>query len=243
MLRRIAFSTVVLLLAACGGGDTLDLQGVWSGTYFADGASNPPVTLKAIIGSAGPTLLFDGSGYVYAMSQRAGSNLAATLTVYPPYGFIFTGGKRTLSATMAGSATTNSMTGQLQIDGATAQFSMKSATPYTGTPSVVAGSWQGVDLGSNGVALTVAADGTAIGFDSFGCQLGGHITPVSGGANLFTVTLHSKSGGVLCGLDLDGLAYESDTDEFDRFGHGAGTYYVMVVYNVNEAMVTEFRVQ
>jgi len=243
MMRCIAFSMAVLLLAACGGGDTLDLQGVWSGTYFANGASNPPVTLKAIIGGAGPTLFFDDSGFAYVMPQRAGSNLAATLTVYPPYGFIFTGGKRTLSAIMAGSATSSSMTGQLQIEGATAQFSMKSATPFTGTPSVVAGSWQGVDLGSSGVALTVAADGTAIGFDSFGCQLGGHITPVSGGADLFTVVLHSNGGGALCGLDLDGLAYETDTDEFDRFGHGAGTYYVMAVYNANEAMVTEFRVQ
>lgn len=243
MLRRIACSMAVLLLAACGGGDTLDLQGEWTGTYFADGATNPPVTLKAIIGAAGPTILFDGSGFSYVMSPRAGSNLAATLTVYPPYGFIFTGGKRTLSAIMAGSATDSSMTGQLQIQGATAQFSMKRAAPFTGAPSVVAGSWQGAALGSRGVALTVADDGTAIGTDSFGCQLGGHITPVSAGENLFTVTLHSNGGGTLCGLDLTGLAYESGTDEFDSFGGGAGTYYVMAVYNVNEAMVAEFRVQ
>ncbi len=236
MKKPILCGLTLLALSACGGGsDSFDLEGTWKGSYSLESVfSQTP--LYAAIRAGGPTILYDNTGLVYVLpATPTGADVNATATLYPPNGFIFTGGEETLSVSMKATASSGSISGDLTLQGGLASFDLARLTAFSGTPSIVAGIWSGAYIGSQDVALTVAADGAITGSDAFSCSFKGQITQVSAGENLFDVALTSTGPAPICGQSFKGLAYESGTDEANQFGHAAGTYYYVVAYGPQEA--------
>jgi hypothetical protein len=242
-LRHLLMLISLCLLAACGGGSsTPDLEGVWSGTYNPD-PTNGPIPFHAMIRNGGPGIFFDDNDLVFVMAQTPGdSTLSEGAETYPAYGFIFSNNQSTLGTDFQGTASSGSLVGKLTVNGGQAQFNLHRGIALSGTPSVVAGLWSGTVIGSSNVAFHVAASGAVTGSDSFGCSFTGQITQI-GTEDLFTVSLHSTGFSGICGHQLTGLAYQSDTDQLGIDGHAAGTYYYLAAYDSTVAIAAELKVQ
>ena len=239
-----------LNVAACGGGGgsssnnsaptTADVQGTWSGTYsISGGSSNVPVT--SVIEQGGYGFFLDSQGVLYVLPSLSGNSpVSGTVTAYAPVGYTFQNGQTqeqfSLTATVSSSAIGGTFTG----NGETGSFSLTPYTPFPGTPSIIAGQWQGYygGSGASAVDITVNANGSFSGNDALGCSITGSFTQV-GNANLFSVSVTSTGAG--CAGNLNGLAFESSTDYFNLFGGAAGIYYYVGVSNSSAAFVAELK--
>ncbi len=257
-MRRFCFVAVTFMavaLTACGGGGsysnsnsngpiTADVQGTWSGTYSINGeSSNVPVI--GAIAQDGYGFFYDGNGFMYVLPSLSGSTtLSGTLTGYAPPGATFPNGQKQLQFSVSGTVSSTAITGMFTGDGETGSFSLAPFTPFSGSPSIVAGQWQGYYAGSAGssyaVDVTMNANGSFSGNDAFGCTITGNISQVMG-ANLFTIT--ATSAGVGCAGNLTGLGFESSTDSFHLFNGAAGTYFYAGLSNASSAFVSEFKLQ
>jgi hypothetical protein len=252
LLLMVAFS-----LAACGGGGadgtasggggtggngTAAVEGLWTGSYTVPG--DPSVTIYGALTKGGYAFFYDTKGILYVLPRLTGSTaLSGTLTSYVPVGLHFEDGTTKQVFHLAGTASDTAITGTFTGNGITASFTLHPFTPFTGTPALAAGDWQGYYVGSHSVALalTVQPDGTFTGSDSDGCSLSGTIGQKAS-ENLFPVSVTS-SGGPLCYGGLDGMAFESSTDADGLFGHAAGTYYYIGVSGTHGGFIAAVKVQ
>jgi hypothetical protein len=252
-----SLKTLVLLavtvLVGCGGGGsgssssntnpvTYDIQGTWSGTYTINGGpANVPVTAE--IAQSGIGFFYDNSGVVYVLpTLDGGPVLSGTLIAYAPAGYTFQNGQTTEKFSVTGSVSNTTISGTFSGNGETGSFSLATFTSFTGTPSIIAGQWQGYYAGtsSSAVDITMNADGSFSGSDAYGCTITGTMTQIQS-ANLFTVTADSSGNG--CAGPLSGLAFESTADDFNLFGGASGTYYYVGASNASNAIVAEFLAQ
>ncbi|HEY3644591.1 MAG TPA: hypothetical protein VGM16_04565 [Gammaproteobacteria bacterium] len=245
IIRPLLTVLTLCLLVACGGGGSSgpDLQGIWTGTYAPAGS---PVPLYALIKDGGPALFYDAqAGFVILMPQTPGdSTLKEPGTLYPTYGFIFTGNHASLPVEFQGADSASAISGSIVLEGAPAAFSLHPVNPLGGTASVVAGVWSGQYVGSQNVSFQVAADGSVIsGQDVFGCHFTGKIAPLDAAKDLFSVTLAETGSVAFCVHHLTGFAYQSGTDQLNIDGHAAGTYYYVVADDAAVAFAAEFKVQ
>lgn len=243
----------VAALVGCGGGGgssssstgtnpvTYDIQGTWSGTYNISGGTANPVTAE--IAQRGYGFFYDNTGVVYVLpTLDGGPVLSGTLTAYAPVGYTFQNGQTMEQFSVTGSVSNTTISGTFSGNGETGSFSLTATTSFTGTPSIIAGQWQGYYAGtsSSAVDITMNADGSFSGSDAFGCTITGIMTQIQS-ANLFQVTADSSGNG--CAGPLSGLAFESTSDYFNLFGGASGTYYYVGVSNTSNAFVAEFLAQ
>lgn len=247
-LIQIGLVLSTLVLTACGGGSssnnsptTADVQGTWSGTYsISGGSSNVPVT--SVIEQGGYGFFLDDQGVIYVLPSLTGSTtLSGTVTAYAPAGTTFQNGLTQEQFSLTGTASSISISGTFSGNGETGTFSLAPYSPYAGSPSIVAGQWQGYysGAGSSAVDITVNSNGTFSGNDATGCAINGSLSQVSGN-NLFNVSATSTGNG--CAGNLNGLGFESSTDYFGLFGGAAGTYFYVGASNANSAFVAEFKI-
>lgn len=270
-LTRLIAVFLVSLLAACGGGgsDTLigigpgntngdtaagQVQGIWSGDFTVTGQPSTPIFAPIV--QNGLAFFFDANGTLYLLPAFTGStSMNGRLLALAPTGVTFANGQNqesfsvavTVTNTNTGSGTTStpSIHGSFSGNGETGTFTLTPVTPFAGTPSVVAGNWQGFYLGTGnpGVALTVQPGGSFVGNDANGCTLSGSISQLQSDQNLFTVSLTSSGSSALCQGQLKGLAFESTSDFAGLFGGTVGTYYYISVSNTSGGFVAELKVQ
>lgn len=247
---QIGLVLSALVLTACGGGGggssnsgptTANVQGTWSGSYSINGGpSNVAVTAAIVQGGYG--FFYDSTGTVYVLPSLSGSTtLSGTLTAYAPHGMTFPNGQTQEQFSVTGTASSTSISGTFSGNGETGSFSLSPFTPFSGTPSIVAGQWQGYYAGSGGaisVTGTVTSNGSFTGNDALGCALSGTITQVAS-VDLFTITLTSTGAG--CAGSLTGVGYESSADSFGLFGGAPGQYFYAGVSNGSQAFVAEFK--
>ena len=258
-MKRSLFAALLMILAAlaaCGGGGgdtatggvtspgTADVEGLWTGTYTAVG--DPKVTVYGAIVKGGYAFFYDTKGILYVLPKlNGGTTVSGDITSYVPIGLHFSD-DNSLQQTyhLTATASDTVIKGDYVGDGLDATFSIHPFTPYSGTPSVVAGDWQGFYVGSHSVALalTVHTNGNLAGSDSDGCVISGKITQIQPGEDIFRVTLTS-TGGPLCYGEQKGLAFESSTDADGLFGHAAGTYYYMAVSSTAGGFIAALQVQ
>jgi hypothetical protein len=245
---RIALGSVLLLaLVSCGGSssDSIDIEGAWSGSYTI-GSVFSPVPLYAVIKTGGSAILYDSNGLMYVVQDTpASTDVDTSATVYPPYDFIFTGSGKdedSLPVAVRGTASDDSISGNMNLDGGVASFNLHRLTSFSGTPSIVSGTWSGNYIGSQDVAFQVSDTGAITGTDVFSCSFTGQITQV-GTEDLFTVELTSTGPTPVCGHHFTGYAYESGSDETGNAGHATGTYYYIATYDSNEGLLAEVKVQ
>lgn len=244
--RLLPAAVALAGLVACGGGsDTLDIGGVWKGTW----EPNSPFTeepFQAMVQDSGPAFFYDHDGFLFVVPPIVGSKLDSTSTLYPPYGFVFTGGDVSLPAAIKGDASNGQMTGKVFVNGAFANFQLKPTAPFTGQADIVAGTWSGNYIGGaipSNVAWTVSAAGDVVGHDAYGCAITGQLDLLDAGKDLFSVSVHSTGTSQICAGNMTGLAYESSHDDLDLFGHAAGTYYYVAAHSDKGAFVAELKVQ
>ena len=245
-----------LMLAACGGGGSassssppppspVNVQGLWSGTYSIQGGTQN-VELIGMIMQGGDAVFYDPNGISYILPPfSGGATVSGTMAAFPESGTTLPNGQIQESFTVNGSVSTASIAGTFSNASESGTVSVTPFTPtFTGTPTIVAGQWQGSYEGGmqTAVDITVQANGSFSGSDAFGCQLSGTVTQV-GTANLFTVSANSVAlagSGSQCLGSVHGLAYESSVDEFGTAGSAKGTYYYADVFNAMGAVVVEF---
>ena len=253
--KSIFVTALISLLCSCGGGSggsgnsaptTANVQGEWSGSYSISGvASSTPIT--AVIESGGFGFFLDSSGVIYVLPVLNGSTtVTGTITAYAPLGYTFTDGHTQDQFNLTGTASDTSITGTFGGNGETGTFTLSKYTPFSGTPSIISGSYQGFYIGSGEAAvdITMNSNGTFSGNDGNGCTIAGTASLV-GSANLIAVAVDSTgtstTPGIVCAGTLTGLGFESSTDAFGLFGGAAGTYYYFGVSNANSAFVAEFK--
>ena len=240
---RAAVSALVLLaLVACGGGSSSSAEGIWSGSYTIDSTAGP-TPLHAIIQDGAQGIFYDYAGLSFVAANFSGTDVNTGGTLYPPYGFIFTGSTPTLPVTIRVTVSNGAMIGTATLEGGQAPLTLTPIDPTSSTPSVMAGVWSGTYIGSSNVAFQVATDGTIDGNDAFGCHLSGSIKLLDASKDLFSVSITTSGGSVVCGHQFKGLAYESDKDELGIDGHATGTYYYLAAYDSAAAFLTELKVQ
>jgi hypothetical protein len=246
MSRLLPSAVVLAALAACGGGsDVLNIGGVWKGTWqpvspFTD------EPFQGVVEDGGPAFFYDHDGFLFVVPPIVGGKLDSTSTLYPPYGFVFTGGDVSLPAGIKGDVSSGQMSGKVFVNGAFANFQLKPTTPTTGQVDIVAGTWSGNYIGGaipSNVAWTVSAAGDVIGHDAYGCTITGKLTLLDAGKDLFSVAVHSTGASQICAGSMTGLAYKSSHDDLDLFGHAAGTYYYVTAHSDKGAFVAEFQAQ
>jgi hypothetical protein len=253
--KYIAF-LVTVLLAGCGGGGgssgsgsssmgdpvTYDIQSTWSGSYSISGEpADVPVT--AVIAQSGYGFFYDSNGDVYVLpTLDGGPILSGTLTAYAPKGTTFPDGKATEQFQVTGSVSNTTISGTFSGNGETGSFSLATFTSFTGTPSIIAGQWQGYYVGttSSAVDITMNTNGSFTGSDADGCTISGSLTEIQS-TNIFQVSVNSVGAG--CAGQLSGLAFESSSDYNNLFGGAMGTYYYVGASNANSAFVAAFLVQ
>jgi hypothetical protein len=252
-LRAALAALSLVLLSSCGGGgsDGSDFEGVWHGTYMPDGST--PVPIFAVARHGSTAFFYDRDGLTFVIPDFAGpGDIHQGGEVFPAHGFIFNDGSRSLSIDLKASVSTAKITGSFTVDGAVLRLALNGSQPFSGDPSVVPGRWHGVPIGPDStvtdfttgapIQIAVAPDGTFKGTDN-ACNVSGTITPALSGDNLFDVSFNETSyrGFAHCSGAMTGLAYESDTDSADYFGHASGIYYYFVVSNNNGAIALELR--
>jgi hypothetical protein len=264
-MRNANFVLMALIfsLAGCGGGGgssssttsgsssssgstTADVQGEWQGSYSISGVSGS-TAVDAVIKTGGYGFFFDANGVIYVLPALSGSTtLTGTLTAYAPLGYTFTNGSTEETFSLSGSVSSSDISGTFGGNNETGTFNLSRYTPYSGTPSITAGTWQGFYVGSGEAAvdLTVDANGNLSGNDGNGCTLTGTLSEVSG-SNLFNVSVQSSGTstqpGTVCAGTLSGLGYESSNDASGIFGGAAGTYFYAGVSNSSGAFIAEFK--
>ena len=221
---------------------TFLIQGTWNGSYsISGGPANVAVT--SVIAQSGYGFFYDSSGYVYVLpTLNGGPFMSGTLTAYAPAGTTFTNGQTTEQFTVTGTVSNMNISGSFTGNGETGSFTLTRYTPFSGTPSIVAGQWQGYYAGTNAAAvdITMNANGSFSGSDANGCTITGTLTQIQS-SNLFQVSADSSGAG--CAGQLSGLAFESSSDYFNLFGGAAGTYYYVGASNASDAFVAEFLAQ
>src|ERR1051325_2660622 len=167
-MKRSLFAALLMILAAlaaCGGGGgdtatggvtspgTADVEGLWTGTYTAVG--DPKVTVYGAIVKGGYAFFYDTKGILYVLPKlNGGTTVSGDITSYVPIGLHFSD-DNSLQQTyhLTATASDTVIKGDYVGDGLDATFSIHPFTPYSGTPSVVAGDWQGFYVGYHSVAL------------------------------------------------------------------------------------------
>lgn len=252
-IRLVSLAILLSILNACGssssdGGSsaTADVQGEWDGSYTITGVPGS-TAVTAVIKQGGFGFFYDANGVVYVLPTLNGNTtLTGTITAFAPLGYIFTDGHTQDQFNVSGTASDGSINGNFNGNGETGSFALSRFAPFSGTPSVIAGSWQGFYVGSGEAAvdITMNADGTFSGNDGNGCNITGAASLIGSGSNLISVTVHSTGAsstpGISCAGTLTGLGYESSTDA-GIFGGAPGTYYYFGVANANSAFVAEFK--
>ncbi len=216
----IALSSLGLLITACnvGQNDSTDVsvQGNWSGTYTAAGASNA-IPVSALVQQDGPAYLFDTTGVVYRLPSFTGSEkLSGSVTAFPAMGYRFADGTSSKHLEMSGTASDEQIAvslegGDTPQEGRSGQASLLPFASYFGEPSVLGGQWMGYYLSPTPVSLdlTVLPDGSFSGDDAYGCHLQGQLAELGEHQSLFAVTIQSTGSSPTCGGMLKGLAHEN----------------------------------
>lgn len=250
-LRGLLATLLCLALSACGGGDSqVNVEGVWAGTLRTGQGS---VAMHAVIQQDGAALFFDQQGLLFVLPPFTGQDsLSQTAGTFPPYGYAFDGTLGTVPsvpAQLGGNVSSQAISGTFsfldEITNAWVDhgFQVSRYRPFSGTPSVVPGTWSGQFLGSSAVGFQVDAAGKISGFDGFGCALGGSVALVSSAEDLFKVEITTTGASSFCGHDLTGLAYESDADDLGIWGRAKGVYYYLAASDAYLGMVAELKVQ
>ena len=262
----LATAGLLTALTACGGGagangespsgksqgnnpDTssteVDVEGVWSGTFAAQGSKDAKPVF-ALIRKDGSALMYDTGGIVYQLPTFTGSyNVNGGVTAYSAPAYTFTDGKSQHSFDMAGTAVDSGITADLTGADANASLDLKRLDTFQGTPTLPQGELVGYYLSPTPffTDITLDADGSFTGTDVLGCQLQGTAAQRSS-ENLFDIHVRVSGPSTACADDtMVGLARESDNDEFNLYDGAAGTYYYVVVSSEKGAFVAEFKVQ
>lgn len=262
----VATAGLFAALTACGGGaggapdspsgkslgtnpDTtsteVDVEGVWSGTYTAQG-SNDAKPVFALIRKDGSALMYDTGGIVYQLPKFTGSyNVDGDVTAYSAPGYTFTDGQHQHGFDLAGTAVDSGITADLTGQSANASLDLHKLDTFQGTPTLPQGELIGYYLSPTPffTDVTFDTDGGFTGTDVLGCQLQGKAGQ-HGSENLFDVHVHISGPAGVCEDDtMTGLARESSFDEFNLFDGAAGTYYYVAVTSAKGAFVAEFKVQ
>jgi len=255
---RMTILLFLALLTACGGGGssyggggggggggTASVQGTWIGYYTVTGTSGH-TSVTAVIQANGYAFFYDATGVIYVLPKLSGSTtLSGTITAYAPLGFTFSDGNTQDNYVLTGTASDTAISGSFDgnSNGVTGTFYLTPFVPYTLTPTIVSGFWNGFYVGSSAaaIALTVQPSGTFVGTDANGCALAGTLTQLQSGTNLFNVSVTSTGSSAGCYGHLTGLAFESNNDYSGVFGGTTGTYYYAGVSNTNGAFVAELK--
>ena len=253
------------MLTACGGNDSgstpVEIHGIWRGTV-----DNRP--LIGMIDQDGPSIFFDAAGQTYAFSHiREQQALSESGFYNAPWGELLDESPSTF-AQLTGTASTTDLSGTFDwtLYGANGQpqtqatqhFRVQPYDPLGGFAVITAATWSGYYVDNYRFAPTPTSlsidvkdgGGTFTGIDMDSCTLSGEILPVLG-EEFFEVEFKSTGvSGSGCSDDMTGLGYESDTDEFGKFGHASGRYFYMALTSRNVldgpteyGFVIEFKVQ
>ncbi len=262
----LAAAGLLTALTACGGGaggapdspsgkslgnnpDTssteVDVEGVWTGTFTAQG-SNDSKPVFALIRKDGTALMYDTGGIVYQLPKFTGSyNVNGGVTAYSAPGYTFSDGQHQHGFDLAGTAVDSGIQADLTGESARASVDLKKFDTFQGTPALPQGELIGYYLSPTPFFTDVTFDGEGgfTGTDVLGCQLQGKADQ-RGSENLFDIHVHVSGPSDVCTDDtMSGLARESGFDEFNLFNGAAGTYYYVVVTSAKGAFVAEFKVQ
>ncbi len=256
-----AFVFSLALLASCGGtpGDgsssggggggsgKVAVQGFWSGTYTIDGVNGTNTATGAIV-TNGDAFFYDQDGVLYVLPSFDGSaSINSTMTAYAPPGVAFSDGSTVVAFDVVIDVTASAITGTFTGSNVSGEFTLKPvASPFSGNPSVLAGTWPGFYLTNAGtsataLSLTVQPAGIFVGTDANGCTLTGSLTQVASDTDLFTVTLDMSGSSFFCNGRMTGLAYQSNRDAGGYFGRTTGTYYYLAVSDTPGGFVAELK--
>jgi len=257
LIRHLVLCLYLGMLAACGGGSsnyavappspgsgTVDATGIWAGSYTI-GAGAGSTAIVAVIKQGGSAFFYDQSGVMYVLPKfSGGTTVTGTLTAFAPPGVTLTNGQSIEAFAVTATVSSALISGTFTGDNETGTFSLTPLSAFSGTPSLVAGNWQGFYVGSGSpsfVDLTVQSGGIFVGNDANGCHLSGNVSTTPTG-DVFPVTVDS-TGGTMCAGALTGLAFESNRDLSGFFGGTTGTYYYVGVSDSTGAFVAELKVQ
>ncbi|HSN17221.1 MAG TPA: hypothetical protein VLV87_03345 [Gammaproteobacteria bacterium] len=241
MLKRACLCAAMLLLAACGGSDnSASLEGTWIGVYQLDG-SGPPVPIAAAIEDGGPALFYDKDGFSFYLPKLSGTTLAGTTDAYASYSYTFPNGRVWQHFTTAGTVSPTQITGSFANSSESGTFTLKPESLYSGTPSIVPGTWDGFFVVNSFSAVNVVMDASG-SFQGSSladrCTFKGTLTPVKAGENLYSVDV--SEFGCAAG-EMHGLAYQTDLDAYGFFPGASGHYYYVAASDSTRAFVAEFK--
>ena len=263
-IRPLFAALALSLLVACGGGGSsygtgsggggtsVEVEGPWAGATHSVGSTvfNPVV---GGVAQGGYAFFYDEGGDLYVLPPLGDSaSGSGQIVIYAGPPAVSADGKSIESFPVTYTVSATAITGSYVFSNpatsgnVTVDFNLTPATPFTGNPSVVAGTWHGFyldhEMSRPSIALTVQPSGVFVGNDANGCHLAGTITPLKSGEDLFAVAVDS-TGGTACQGKLAGLAFETNTDDNDLFGGTTGTYYYFAVSNTTAtgAFVAELK--
>lgn len=261
---------VVLLAAAgmtgCGGSSSSSnntptpilqvVPGPWSGNYNLGGGSQ--ITVSGAISAGGFGYFADSQGNVFMLQSVPNTSpFTSTLIGTAPPGEAFSNGDGIVTFLINGSYTSSSTATSMQatitsidpttftLTGLNGNYTLNTATPYSGTPSLAGmqGQWSGFYTGKTATSVTInlSANGSLSGNDANGCSVNGSLVQQDPQTNLFYVNYLASGSG--CPGVMNGLGFLSSSPISGNFGGAAGTYLELGIFGLKVAYSAELKLQ